>query len=66
MDPLPGYKTQITAVATMAFTILSLTGVIDLDQNTREIITGGLVAAMGLFLAMKINRVAPPPGKPGE
>lgn len=60
LDPAPGMKTKLTAIVTALFNVLALTGVLDMDPGTAETINAGLVALIGLFLAMKIDRKAPP------
>lgn len=56
LDPIPGLKTKLTAIITALFNVLSLSGVLDVDPDTAETINAGLVALIGLFLAMKIDR----------
>jgi hypothetical protein len=58
MDPLPGWKTKITAVLTAAFNVLSVLGVLEIPPETVAEINAGALALIGLFLAMKTDRHA--------
>lgn len=56
MDPLPGWKTKVTAVVMGVFNVVRVFGWADVDSATAEQINAGLIAAISLFLAMKIDR----------
>ena len=56
MDPIPGWKTRITAILTALFNIAGGIGWVDASPETVTAINGGLLAAIGLFLAQKIDR----------
>lgn len=56
MDILPGLKTQITAIVAAVFNILSLLGIITLDEGMVDSINQILLYLLGLFFAMKVQR----------
>jgi hypothetical protein len=56
MDMIPGWKTKLTALVGVAFTLLTSFGLLEVTPEQSASITTGLVSLIGLFLAMKIDR----------
>jgi hypothetical protein len=53
---IPGWKTKLTAIVGVTFTLLTSFGLVEVTPEQSAAITTGLVSLIGLFLAMKIDR----------
>lgn len=61
---LQGYKTIITSIVTAVFNVLMVMFPdIPISEETIESVNAGLLALVGLFLAFKIERKNPEPGR---